>query len=74
MIKPKRRHKKPEIDLDGPEGNAFGLLGKANFLAKQMGKDGTAIVAEMMAGDYEQLIKIFDREFGELVDLVRTKK
>lgn len=62
---------KIKIDLTGPEGNAFVLLGKAKSLAKQMDKDREAITKEMMSGDYENLIKVFDREFGSVVDLYR---
>lgn len=70
MIKSKC-HRKPEIDLTGPQGNAFFLIGQATTLAKQLGKDAAAIKAEMMAGDYEHLLQVFDREFGDYVDLVR---
>lgn len=71
MIKSKKKSQKIEIDLTGPEGNAFYLIGKANLLSKQLGLDGKAIQAEMMAGDYENLLKVFDRNFGSLVTLYR---
>ncbi|UCG54234.1 MAG: hypothetical protein JSV32_06485 [Dehalococcoidia bacterium] len=72
MIKPKSEMN-PEItiDLTGPEGNAFVLLAKARSFAKQLGLDGEAITAEMMEGDYEQLLEVFDREFGSFVTLYR---
>lgn len=60
-----------EIDLQGPEGNAFCLMGKARNLAKQLDKDGDKIVEEMMAGDYEHLLSVFEREFGDCVTLYR---
>ena len=60
-----------EIDLTGPDGNAFYLIGTAKNLAKQLGLDGKAIQAEMMAGDYENLINVFDKHFGEFVTLYR---
>lgn len=59
------------IDLNGPEGNAFVLMGRAKSLAKKLGKDKDAIINEMMSGDYENLIETFDREFGDYVDLLR---
>jgi len=71
MIKKKRTSKKIEIDLTGPEGNAFFLLGNAGKLAKQLDLDGKKIQAEMMAGDYENLVKVFDRYFGSFVTLYR---
>lgn len=68
-----RRHQgKPYIDLDGPAGNAFCLLGTAMELSKKLGLDWHGIRADMMSGDYEHLIEVFDRHFGEVVDLVRT--
>ena len=68
--------KKPEpteriIDLTGPEGNAYYLLGAARKLAKQLGLDSTKIMAEMTSGDYENLIEVFDRYFGDFVVLER---
>ena len=63
--------RRPQIDLSGPAGNAFSKLGYATQLAKELGKDGKAITAEMQSGDYENLISVFDREFCEFVDLVR---
>jgi hypothetical protein len=60
-----------EIDLTGPDGNAFVLIGTAGNLAKQLGLDKKKIQTEMMSGDYENLIKVFDKHFGEFVTLYR---
>jgi hypothetical protein len=60
-----------EIDLTGPDGNAFFLLGSAGKLAKQLGLDGNAIRTEMMKGDYEHLVETFDKHFGHFVTLYR---
>jgi hypothetical protein len=59
------------IDLNGPEGNAFVLLGKAKGFARDLGLDGDLIVQEMRLGDYEDLLKVFDHYFGDFVDLYR---
>lgn len=59
------------VDLTGPQGNAFCLLGLAQNLAKQTGKDYEDIQKRMKAGDYENLINVFDSEFGQLVELYR---
>jgi hypothetical protein len=60
-----------EIDLTGPNGNAFYLIGAANNLAKQLELDSKVIQTEMMSGDYENLVKVFDRYFGHFVTLYR---
>ena len=60
-----------EIDLTGPQGNAFFLLGTADNLAKQLGLDKDAIQKEMMSGDYENLVQTFDNYFGRIVTLYR---
>ena len=59
------------IDLSGPQGNAFYLLGTANNLAKQLGLNGTEIMEEMKSSDYENLINVFDNYFGNIVTLYR---
>ena len=62
-----------EIDLSGPEGNAFVLLGYASRLGKRMyGYEKTeAILDEMRLSTYELLILTFDKYFGEVVTLYR---
>lgn len=62
---------KIEIDLTGPQGNAFFLLGYASKLAKQLGKDPKPILAHMKSGNYDNLVNVFDKEFGDYVDLYR---
>ena len=71
MIKSKKQSLGISIDLTGPDGNAFVLIGTATKLAKQLGLDGKAIQAEMMKGDYEHLVKVFDKHFGHFVTLYR---
>ena len=71
MIKSKIEKSGIEIDLTGPDGNAFVLIGTAGNLAKQLGLDGKVIRAEMMAGDYENLVNVFDKHFGDFVTLYR---
>lgn len=71
MIKKKNESFGIEIDLTGPQGNAFYLLGAASNLAKQLGFDSKVIQTEMMAGDYENLVNVFDKNFGHFVTLYR---
>jgi hypothetical protein len=61
------------IDLTGPDGNAFALMAYAKRFATQLGwKDrGEALINEMMSGDYEHLLQVFDNAFGEYVILER---
>lgn len=65
------RRGKQKIDLTGPQGNAFFLMGTAQSLARQLNRDADAIIVRMKSGDYENLVKVFDEEFGEFVDLYR---
>jgi len=59
------------IDLTGPDGNAFALLAYAKRYAKDLGLEWSPIQAEMTSGDYENLLSVFDKYFGEYVDLER---
>ena len=43
----------------------------ADRFAKQLGLDHVTIKAEMMEGDYEHLLKVFDSYFGKFVTLYR---
>ena len=61
--------RKPIIDLNGPEGNAFYLLGMAQKLSKQIGLDWDEVKDVMTSGNYEELITAFDIYFGDYVDL-----
>ena len=60
------------IDLQGPQGNAFALMGYADDFLRQMGRrdEFNAMRSEMMSGDYNNLIGIFEKNFGEYVTLV----
>ena len=62
--------RKREINLLGPDGNAYFLLGTADRLGKQLDLDVDKIEEEMESSDYENLIKVFDKYFGNIVDLV----
>jgi hypothetical protein len=67
----KERRGMLEVDLTGPDGNAFVLMGMAAKWAKQLGKDGKALLKEMQSGDYEHLFAVMEREFGERVIFYR---
>jgi GTPase len=74
MIRKKKLSKRIEIDLTGPQGNAFYILGIAQQLGKATGMEENEIkdlITRMMSGDYENLIKNFDNQFGSFVILYR---
>ena len=73
MKKSKYRGKRL-IDLTGPEGNAFVLLGYAKNLCKQLGfseEKTKKILDDMRSGDYEHLLQVFEKHFGGYVTMVR---
>ena len=59
------------IDLTGPDGNVFVLMGKAKGFARDLGLDGDKIIKDMMSSDYEHAVKVFDDNFGSFVTLLR---
>ena len=59
------------IDLTGPDGNVFMLMGRAKQFAKQLDLDGDKIINEMMSSDYENAVQVFDNNFGSFVTLLR---
>jgi hypothetical protein len=74
MITTKKPSNVIEVDLTGPQGNAFYLLGLASNLAKQIGwgKDSIdSLMEDMKSSDYENLLKVFDKHFGSFVILYR---
>ena len=75
MIRKKQKHTGPiVIDLTGPQGNAFVLLGYAKQFARQLKFDSELkdkIIDEMTQSDYEHLVETFDKYFGEFVILER---
>ena len=40
-------HSTPVIDLTGPQGNAFFLMGQADRYARQLGLDKEGVIGEM---------------------------
>lgn len=59
------------IDLTGPSGNAFALLGFAAMWARELGLDESKIIEEMKESDYEHLISVLDKYFGHFVLMER---
>lgn len=57
------------IDLTGPEGNAFVLMGYAREFSRQLCIDSEEVIEKMKSGDYDNLVKVFDEYFGDFVIL-----
>lgn len=57
------------IDLHGPLGNAYYLLGYAANHSKELGHDPDKVVEEMKESSYDNLIQVFKKYFGDYVDL-----
>ena len=71
MIVQKPKTQGITIDLTGPQGNAFFLLGTAKKLALQLGYHAEPVLDDMKSGDYENLLEVFDKHFGDFVTLYR---
>lgn len=71
MIREKQPVNEVVIDLTGPEGNAFALMGYATSFGRQLELDVPQIIDEMKSGDYENLVRVFDYYFGDFVILER---
>ena len=74
MIRNKQPNGEIVLDLTGPDGNAFALMGNAMNLGKQLGFSKLAIdgiIEEMKLSDYEHLVQTFDKYFGQFVILER---
>lgn len=72
MIRDKVKNHGPIIiDLTGPEGNAYCLMGYAKRWAKELDLDANAIITDMQSGDYEHLIKVFEENFRDYCILER---
>lgn len=63
-----------EIDLRGPDGNAYVLMGYARTLGRQIGfseEKIDAIIKVMMLTNYDGLLQTFDEQFGDYVILYK---
>ena len=69
-----RTPRRPVIDLTGPEGNAYYLLGAASNLMRVLEftpEEAEGVNDDLRSGDYEHLITRFDYYFGDFIDLER---
>jgi len=73
-IKKKKRSPKIVLDLTGPQGNAYVILGTIQRLMKTMKFHEAqidAIMEEMTSKDYEHLVATAEKHFGKYIDFYR---
>ena len=74
MIHKKQSNQKPVIDLSGPDGNAFAIMGYAKQFGNLLGysdEETAEMINDMMSGDYKHLLQVFENNFGAYVKLER---
>jgi ABC-type uncharacterized transport system substrate-binding protein len=71
ILDKKPAREKIEIDLTGPEGNVFVLIGIAKNISRQLKRDPKPIIDEMTSGDYENAVQTLEKYFGEYVIMYR---
>lgn len=60
---------KPVIDLSTADGNVFFLISQAVRLSKILERDSKPILNEMTSSNYQHAVYVFDKEFGDFIDL-----
>jgi GTPase len=75
MIKDRNEmNRRITVDLQSSQGNAFYLLGLAGDLGKKIGlskAEVKSIQDNMTLSDYTMLVEIFDKHFGDYVDIYK---
>lgn len=61
-----------EVDLSGPSGNAFALMGMARRWAKQLDREWAPILERLTSGDYRNMVYELKKEFGDSVKFVNA--
>jgi hypothetical protein len=59
------------IDLNGPDGNAFVLLGIAKDLVHKNKFSWDSIYKELTDGNYDHLVKTMENYFGDQILFLR---
>jgi hypothetical protein len=63
------------IDISGPKGNSFYLLGAAAVFSAKLGYTLSEIddlQLEMKSGNYDHLLEVFNSHFAEYVELTNN--
>jgi hypothetical protein len=59
-----------ELDLGGPDGNAYVLLGIAKSLLSQWGREPDMFIDIMIADDYGHLVRTFNEYLGDYFTII----
>ena len=66
-----KRPGKIVIDLSGEDGNAYRLLAITRDLCKKTGMEWEPVYKEMTSGDYENLLQVMEKYFGNVLLMYR---
>ena len=65
------------IDLNGPEGNVFSLIGLASVLLKQKGHSvifTQEVIDDMKSKDYKHALTVFESHLGDVVQFLNDPR
>jgi len=65
------------VDLSGPQGNAYALMGVARSIGRQLNRpynEIKEIETKMMSGDYDHLVKVLFLEYGDFIEFKKDGK
>jgi hypothetical protein len=65
-----------DINIDGPDGNAYAIMGYVSRLLKECGRGAEvkSVLDEMKSGDYENLLKVAERATNGSLRFVGRKR
>ncbi len=58
------------IDLSGPEGNAFHIMGVVKKVCRKKNIDHKPFLEQMMSGDYDNLCDVVREHFADDIKLI----
>ena len=65
------------VDLSGPQGNAYALMGIARSIGRQLNRpynEIKEIETKMMSRDYDHLVKVLFLEYGDFIQFKKDGK
>lgn len=68
-IKENKPFEKIKLDLTGEDGNVFAVIGLGRKISNKIGIDFKPIQKDMMSSDYGHAIRVFEKHFGDFVDI-----